>query len=696
MSPETNNPSQPRGFDVQAASRFEYEIGNEHSPTDPFGRQHVVVFSGDRFEYTVYKKQGRLERLSGSLRAGSFKTLCEHLAESAFPNIDHSPIPMGGAYAAYRLEVEGNTLETRLVYPNTARSEPGLSALQPLMDQLTRAFSDGDVQQSEWIASTGEWTREKVATPRPGKRVQTEAERAAMGLLPKLKEGMTLRQAQLAHHPSNPFSVRSQAELEFLVMSHGFRATDQWTSGGTVSLLAVDAPWGRKAFTPVRTHFLAQLEDASFRSKSELGPGVSGALGPMAFLAPALAFETAWGVLPAELVLAARGLTEALKFIPKGQREIPLHIFSEPDAAVKALAKRPDVFQQKTIENLVSQLLERAVAVAQDPAFVSVRKARTVAYFRIGNRLVRCDKYRTHTLEFELNPLSGSLELSEGLMKRLKAKGDKVEALKERQFTRFVAAVRDRLNVIELERVQESPAWGALPPELDSALFPVHIWSGAHAGVNPIAVRTEREALFYLYSQGIQVWKTYHRGASMSVLGCPRPTGFPAQMKGLHYHFVLEQPGWVGVGLGPGHSALLSDEALKEVATRVNGLRMVATEILQLALWGLIEFEKGSAVGTVISLRNSLARRLLHMKRDPACISWGAALEKQYVEIAGRLFRLDKGKADHNCFEFNLEKDCFEPAEDLVSLVQTLGAVGVAPLSSVQFHARIKGAASAN
>jgi hypothetical protein len=84
------------------------------------------------------------------------------------------------------------------------------------------------------------------------------------------------------------------------------------------------------------------------------------------------------------------------------------------------------------------------------------------------------------------------------------------------------------------------------------------------------------------------------------------------------------------------------------------------------------------------------------MKRDPACISWGAALEKQYVEIAGRLFRLDKGKADHNCFEFNLEKDCFEPAEDLVSLVQTLGAVGVAPLSSVQFHARIKGAASAN
>jgi hypothetical protein len=68
MSPETNNPSQPRGFDVQAASRFEYEIGNEHSPTDPFGRQHVVIFSGDRFEYTVYKKQGRIERLSGSLR----------------------------------------------------------------------------------------------------------------------------------------------------------------------------------------------------------------------------------------------------------------------------------------------------------------------------------------------------------------------------------------------------------------------------------------------------------------------------------------------------------------------------------------------------------------------------------------------------------------------------------------------------
>jgi hypothetical protein len=449
MSPANSNVPRSRGFDAQAASRFEYEIGNEHSPTDPFGRQHVVVFPTDRFEYTVYKKQGWVERLSGSLRAGLFETLCGHLAESAFPNIDHSPIPMGGAYAAYRLEVEGDTLETRLVYPNKARSESGLSALQPLMDQLTGAFSGGTVGQSELIASTGEWAREQLARPTPAQHTQTEAERAAMGVLPKLKAGMTLGQAQLAHHLSNPFSVRSQAELEFLVLSEGFRAADQWTNGGTVSLLARGAPWNRKPATPVRTHFLAQVEDVSFDSKSELGPGLSSALGPMAFLGPALAFETAWEVLPAELNLAARGLAEALKFIPEGQREIPLHVFTESDAAVKALAQRPDIFQQKSIEDLRAQTLERSVAVAQDPAFVSARKARSVAYFRIGNRLVRCDKYWTQSLEFELNPDSGLLEVSEGVMKRGKAKGDKAEALQERQFDRLVAAVRDRLDTVK-------------------------------------------------------------------------------------------------------------------------------------------------------------------------------------------------------------------------------------------------------
>jgi len=314
-----------------------------------------------------------------------------------------------------------------------------------------------------------------------------------------------------------------------------------------------------------------------------------------------------------------------------------------------------------------------------------------VAYFRIGNRLVRCDKYWTQSLEFELNPDSGLLEVSEGVMKRGKAKGDKAEALQERQFARFVAAVRDRLDAVELERVPESLAWGALPPGLDAASFPLHIWSGAHAGVNPIAVRTEREALFFLYTQGIQVWKTYHSGASMSVLALPRPSSFHLPLKGLHYHFVLEYTPWNGVGLGPGRSAFLSDQVLRDVATRVSGFPIVAAEVVQLALWGLIELEKGSAVGTVISLRNTLSRRLIHMKRDPAWISWSASLEKQYVEIAGRLFRLDKGKAGHNCFEFNLEKDCFEPAEDLVALVQTLGADGITPLSSVQFQKQISG-----
>ena len=143
-------------WSVEEVSTLQYQIGNEHSPTDRMGRQVLRIGADDRFEVQWYRREGALQ-CQGTVRPGLFRTLLEGLHSAGFPEIAGELPPPGAALADYRVERPAGHLEATL-YPGAAEKSAALSPVQRVLNQLTRELAGpGSREPSGWIEDQGEW-----------------------------------------------------------------------------------------------------------------------------------------------------------------------------------------------------------------------------------------------------------------------------------------------------------------------------------------------------------------------------------------------------------------------------------------------------------------------------------------------------------------------------------------------------------
>lgn len=134
-------------WDVLDVVALEYEIGNEHSPTDRIGRQILKLTRDDHYECTWIRRDGT-RVFDGRVRNGLFAELILSLLTSGFPSVPSAVAPPGGAIATYRLQLSGQELSA-YVYPPKAESNEHLGHVQKLLNQLSRELAGGKRDPSQ-------------------------------------------------------------------------------------------------------------------------------------------------------------------------------------------------------------------------------------------------------------------------------------------------------------------------------------------------------------------------------------------------------------------------------------------------------------------------------------------------------------------------------------------------------------------
>jgi len=136
---------------------LEYEIGNEHSPTDSMGRQVLRFGADDTLQVTWIRRSGRLEA-SFRVRVGLMQSLIQQLHDFGFPGLPGGNVPAGASCGTYRLKFTDQELVDS-VYPATAQGLSGLRELQNTLNRLTRELVSGPAKlpDSGLILEREEW-----------------------------------------------------------------------------------------------------------------------------------------------------------------------------------------------------------------------------------------------------------------------------------------------------------------------------------------------------------------------------------------------------------------------------------------------------------------------------------------------------------------------------------------------------------
>ena len=143
-------------WSVEEVSTLQYQIGNEHSPTDRMGRQVLRIGADDRFEVQWYRRGG-VAAVSGHRKARSLPNTSGRTSQRRFSEIAgelpatrgrFGGLPRGAAGRTSR----GNTLSRR-------RREIGCVESRPARAQPahTRAGGTRERRPSGWIEDQGEW-----------------------------------------------------------------------------------------------------------------------------------------------------------------------------------------------------------------------------------------------------------------------------------------------------------------------------------------------------------------------------------------------------------------------------------------------------------------------------------------------------------------------------------------------------------
>jgi hypothetical protein len=108
-----------------------FTIGNEHNPSDPFGRVVISIGDDDRVTLEHFSRAGNAT-YTADLSPGVREEITSALARGGFPEVPPHQIPAGGAIR--RLDVDGQSAS---MYDDFGKSLDGYKEAFAILDSLT-------------------------------------------------------------------------------------------------------------------------------------------------------------------------------------------------------------------------------------------------------------------------------------------------------------------------------------------------------------------------------------------------------------------------------------------------------------------------------------------------------------------------------------------------------------------------------
>jgi hypothetical protein len=125
-----------------------YSAGNEHSPTDPWGRSELVIQPGGRTRLDHHFPRGGGTRVwTGRVDAATLAALWAALARSGFPAAPRPPLVPDATVCQLTMEA-GDVTQQVIIGYGVARSLPGYGEVLAILSQVIAQLSGGAAPRS--------------------------------------------------------------------------------------------------------------------------------------------------------------------------------------------------------------------------------------------------------------------------------------------------------------------------------------------------------------------------------------------------------------------------------------------------------------------------------------------------------------------------------------------------------------------
>jgi hypothetical protein len=124
-----------------------YRTGNEHNPSDPFGRSELVLHAGGSARLDHYfSRKRRTGAWTGQVDAAAVDALFAALEEAGFPAPPGpgGALPPGSTLRTLTVEAGGVSQEVSLAWHHTP-AHPGYGVAFDIVDGVIRQLSGADV-----------------------------------------------------------------------------------------------------------------------------------------------------------------------------------------------------------------------------------------------------------------------------------------------------------------------------------------------------------------------------------------------------------------------------------------------------------------------------------------------------------------------------------------------------------------------
>jgi hypothetical protein len=125
---------------IEALERLTYSVGNEHDPTDPFGRSELTIepAGGTRLDHDQH---GRHRAWSGRVGPAAVERLWAALARAGFPRVGNQrPVPAGAPLCTL-VAGDGEARRAVRLAWREARGLPGYDEAITILDDIIRQLS---------------------------------------------------------------------------------------------------------------------------------------------------------------------------------------------------------------------------------------------------------------------------------------------------------------------------------------------------------------------------------------------------------------------------------------------------------------------------------------------------------------------------------------------------------------------------
>lgn len=129
-------------------TRIVYAAGNEHSPSNPWGRAELAIEASGAARLDQ-RQAGQHRAWTGTVDAGAVERLHTALLQAGFPTVPPHPVP-GGATIRSLSVMRGDTSDSAMIAWHSAK-KIGYGEVFEILDSIVRQLSEDTVQ---WAPST--------------------------------------------------------------------------------------------------------------------------------------------------------------------------------------------------------------------------------------------------------------------------------------------------------------------------------------------------------------------------------------------------------------------------------------------------------------------------------------------------------------------------------------------------------------